>query len=783
MLRRIQRISGVGCFVDCRLAQIQFETMSLIFGENCYGKSTLCDVMRSLAENLPNYVTDRATIPAPDEKTQQIQVSFTLPEQTQETVFSFRGGLWNPPLPDSVRLDVFDTDFIHRNVFTGLSIERPNQENITRFVLGESGVSIAQRISEAKSEIRLLNRNLRGAETGIFAEIDDLPSFLSMDIEQDTTALDDSIASLAHSLERERHLIQDLDAARNRVEPAPCSQIVDLPPLVEQVEELLATTFDQAHQEAEVRLQQHLEGHTQDSGRARNWIQQGITLILGDECPFCGQGILGDTAGLITVYQTIFNDEFDRFVRNTVEGLARAEREFANAACSDISLQIEKNHRALSLYPELLNKPDMLQNFQAADLAATSVMQQLKGWMETHAQLSESLAFLVKRKKESIHVSAQRWGGDANLGQYHVLSSAIESYNASIREIMAGIAGFKESLNTTTLSEAIQRTEIDLKNLRRQKRRIDLNSSCNAYIDTSSQKRSLEEEVTRLLGELEIEQTAFLGRYFGAINRIFSSLGSRRFTISVEQNRRGNLPTINLRVSFNSVPISQDRIRTFFSESDRRALALAIFWAKLETHDEAIQGRTVVVLDDPVTSFDDGRIDRTIRLIEAQLPRLRQVIILSHYPAFLKTFFTRRNGQGEQPLLACLYQNETGTQMRRAIPLDFTETDHQRAYRRIATFIDRQHTEDLFNDLRVFLETEVRSRFHRAICINNLQGLQFANLLDELLRVGAMSPQTRESIEQLRLTLNTDHHIWTHRSQEEKIGIAEDMLRCVYEGL
>ena len=63
------------------------------------------------------------------------------------------------------------------------------------------------------------------------------------------------------------------------------------------------------------------------------------------------------------------------------------------------------------------------------------------------------------------------------------------------------------------------------------------------------------------------------------------------------------------------------------------------------------------------------------------------------------------------------------------------------------------------------------------------QSLQFENLLDELLGVGAMSPPTRGGIEQLRLTLNTDHHNWTHRSHKEKIGIDEDMLRCAYEDL
>ena len=231
------------------------------------------------------------------------------------------------------------------------------------------------------------------------------------------------------------------------------------------------------------------------------------------------------------------------------------------------------------------------------------------------------------------------------------------------------------------------------------------------------------------------------------------------------------------------MPVTQNRLRSFFSESDRRALAFAVFWARLEVLDPGEQARTIIVLDDPVTSFDDGRIDRTIRLIESRLPHLRQVIVLSHYPNYLRAFFTRLHGQPDGVLLAMLSQDETGSQMRRANPLDFTETDHQRAFRRITAFTERVHSDDVLCDLRVFLETEVRSRYHQAICLNNLRSVQFAPVLDELARLGAMSEDTRRAIEPLRLTLNTDHHAWMTRSHEEKIGIARDVLRFVYEEL
>ena len=79
MLRRFQQIQRVGCFINSRPASVQFEPLSFVYGENRYGKSTLCDIFRSLAENNPDYVTHRLSIPNPDNSAQQVQLSIIIP--------------------------------------------------------------------------------------------------------------------------------------------------------------------------------------------------------------------------------------------------------------------------------------------------------------------------------------------------------------------------------------------------------------------------------------------------------------------------------------------------------------------------------------------------------------------------------------------------------------------------------------------------------------------------------------------------------------------------------
>jgi hypothetical protein len=782
MIRRFTQIAGVGAYTACRPPQVQFEPMSLLYGENCYGKSTLCDILRSLAENNPDYITQRASVP-PLAGGQTVQVCMTFPGQAQETPLTFRQGAWNPVLPPTVRIEVFDTDFIHRNLFTGLTIERQNHENITRFILGETGVRAAQRIADINSELRTDNRALRDAEAGVFAGIPDVLSFIRVNEPRGVQVLDQLLNERCAELESDRRLAQGLAAARNRIEPSAYNSDADIESLVDHTERCLASTYQQAHLDAEARLTDHLQNHTRDHQRARNWVRQGASLASGNDCPFCGQALTGAAGDLIRAYQSVFDEAFERYVADTLAALDAAQRGMASIACGDMPLRIEQNRRACALYPEVLARPALTEHLNRASALADDAIHQHSQWAISHADYSRRLAEAIQHKRENAHAATPAPDAADILRHRQLLVRAIETYNEGIRPLIAAIAEFKAGLDAATVERRIQESERDIATLRIHKRRIETDAACRTYSEMSVRKAAREAECARLQVELEREQTAFLTRCFGTINRIYAAIGSSRFTISAETSRRGNMPTIQLRVAYNRTAITPDRLHRCFSESDRRALAFAIFWARIEMRDPAERANTIVVMDDPVTSFDDARIDRTIRMVELQAPHLRQIIVLSHYSDYLKAFFNRLHGQHNGVLLATLFQDANGSQMRRADPVDFTETDHQRAYRRISTFIQREHTNDVFQDLRVYLENEVRSRYYMAMCDNNLRALQFAALLDELTRIGSMSPDTRRNIEPLRVTLNTDHHVWTDRSQEEKIGVATDVLRFVYEEL
>lgn len=75
------------------------------------------------------------------------------------------------------------------------------------------------------------------------------------------------------------------------------------------------------------------------------------------------------------------------------------------------------------------------------------------------------------------------------------------------------------------------------------------------------------------------------------------------------------------------------------SESDKRLLAFAFYLAEAEQHPN--KGKLILVLDDPMSSFDENRKIRTIDLLKDVRTKVRQTIVLTHENGFLRMLTDR----------------------------------------------------------------------------------------------------------------------------------------------
>ncbi|MBN2732167.1 MAG: AAA family ATPase, partial [Balneolaceae bacterium] len=265
--------------------------------------------------------------------------------------------------------------------------------------------------------------------------------------------------------------------------------------------------------------------------------------------------------------------------------------------------------------------------------------------------------------------------------------------------------------------------------------------------------------------------------------KIFKKLGSSDFSIHKKISRRGDLPTVQIIAKFSGVEITNDKLKSFFSESDRRALALSIFWAKIELLETDQRKNTIVILDDPVTSFDDGRIEQSIRLMNREKYGLNQLIIISHYPRYLKSFFDRTNADQNGISLLQIEKDHEGSKLVDAKSAEFVDTPHQKMFKRIVDFVERKHSKSIEKDLRVYLENEVRLRYQKQILDNSLSNKQFGELIDELNKIGAIKDEISYELHEFRKSLNADHHVIRDRPDEDIRSFGNEVLEFIYSKL
>lgn len=784
MLKRIQDLKSIGCFFDDHPARIQFEQLTIIFGENCYGKSTLCDIFRSLADNDPSHITDRRSVPNPNDQSQSVQINFSPSGNTGgEVPVSFSADKWNSTLPGDLKIHVFDTDFIHRNVFTGLTIERKNQENITQFVLGEAGVQTAKEIKELNSQLRAIKKEIRQLRSNSFEGIDDIVAFSEMKVDETSIEIDEKISRKAIEHKEKKDLGGNLEKVKARNEPKLLSILGDIKSFVEQVNACLLSSYHRAHDDASKAVEAHIKEKTQNSATTKNWLKSGLNHIAGKFCPFCGQALEDEGKRLIDIYRTCFDEAFREYEQRMLADLGKMPSQMDTFKCLTVPELIELNSSNVGIYPEIGKAPIYKRRVKLVNAEAKGLRKIWDAFQIKFNEESKNLSEKIGKKEKAVYIDAPPWTCTDLITAYENLKLLMSKYNNLLQKIIDQIANFKGKLNPETITKEISEIEKQQKELQIRKRRKDSETVCMNFLRLILNQDGTEKKICKLKEQLETEQSQFLDTCFRSVNDLFERIGSRQFRISKQMSGKGNMPVIEMTASYAGVTISQDKLKAFFSESDRRALALSIFWAKIHSMNEQQRQNAILILDDPVTSFDDGRIDRTIRLMEADRTSFQQLIILSHYSRYLKAFFERASLITNGIQLCKIVRKTTSSVLDTASPTDFVETDHQVKFRHIKGFIDHQHTENVCQDLRIFLETEVRSRYRKQIVEMGLNEPMFKDLLDKLLESSIIDQAQRDELEGFRLSLNPEHHIWTERSHEDRIGLCSDVMDLIYERL
>ena len=521
-------------------------------------------------------------------------------------------------------------------------------------------------------------------------------------------------------------------------------------------------------------IEKHISNYMSDYPKAMQWLQVGYTKIVSknEVCPFCGQSTKNNP--FYTTLSQYFSDDYRDYILEINEDLDKVEIDWAFTTLSSLILLLERIFDGIKNYDSRFNDKEA----EFKDLHSRSILAE-----ETLTKLSEVAQKMLKAAIDNKHASPQV----SYTVDFTELLIAIERYNEiadNVTELVRGInalileiqAEMEDKPPTDEKDNLAERLNL----IRTQRTRLAEENSCKLWAAQHEKIIYLESEVKRLSDELENNQDQYLNDYFNRISALFQVLGARDFEIKkgVVSNR-GLKKVFGISITYKGVVVTEQS-QSVFSESDRRALALAIFIAKIEKLTQDILDNTILIFDDPATSFDDNRIKSVISVIYGLTQKVNQTFIFAHHYSFIynvflihktETTFFKIHPISDVSNLGIFDLNsdeEFGTeQCKRLIQImKFNAGDCARI---------------TIPDLRIFMETYLDTVFAKHYYENGLAVLKFGERIDKYRELGVITESVALGLHGFRESFNPESHLCLSTNDEEIRTESCNLINFLFE--
>lgn len=677
MIRKIISLNNVGRFEALKAhGDVEFRKFTLVFADNGVGKTTLCEVIRSLQTGNPDILAGRKTLGARGDPEAKILLA-------DGTVAEFKGGGWSRTPPGGV--SIFDATYVRDNVHAGEVVDTSHRRNLFQVIVGAEGVKLARLVEALERQRSELNAPIRDAKKAIEAAV---PAGMSLDTFLNAEADPDINGKIALA-ESELAAARKADAIRSHRPLQP----VALPSLPTTFIPALETSVEDVAVDAEETLRRHV-AHLGGRG-AESWLATGTTLVKDDACPFCAGPVAGNT--LVTAYRSCFSDAYKTLSGNvaSLDGVLRSA--LGEVARSRIQATVAGNLEASAWWKDYVALTDA----PAVDLDALGTAM---------ADLLENASELVREKRDNLMATVTPGVAfRAASGALEASVAAVNAYNLYVADQNEIIAACKVRMAGADATHA----EARLSKLQALRRRHEgaLSERCSEYLELMERREALGSAKDAAKSTLDEHTARVMGTYETELNRL---LGKFMSGFQVRRTRAEfpkGLPSSSYRLVINDVEIevgneqSPESVPTFrntLSGGDRSALALALFMAQL-SHAEN-RSEIAVLLDDPFQSQDAFRRTATAFQVKRAGDNARQVVVMSHDPHFLKLIWDELPFD-ERKALRLHTVGRTSTMSEWDI-YEHLKSDHQRNIAAMQRYLDdgRGEPRDVAQKLRLALE-------------------------------------------------------------------------------
>ena len=281
MISRIKQIKGVGRFKSLIPdPPIELGRITIVYGENGKGKSTLAAIFRSIAHGNLDELGRRTTIGVDSKSIVLCR------DDGSKIAYSSPGQRWSQTIDN---LLVFDETFVHENVCIGPLVDIDQRRNLNTVILGNSARKLSDDYQELTAATTARNVEIRSTRQAIESKTKRPASNSGTPIGFDAFLDLGQEPDLENKWERQKRHVEQL---RSFSEVLSLSEFVgaEAPEFpVNELETLLKASIEDVEANAEARVLAHLDSFADDG--LEDWIEQGtiFTSDPSEDCPYCGQ--------------------------------------------------------------------------------------------------------------------------------------------------------------------------------------------------------------------------------------------------------------------------------------------------------------------------------------------------------------------------------------------------------------------------------------------------------------------------------------------------------------
>lgn len=598
---------------------------STFFGENGSGKSSMCDVLKSLSNNqdFPNTPPTLAEIELND---------------ATDQIYKYENGKWSSQINKNSFL-FFDVDFINANVHTHGVRSSNLQQGAHTQKAGKLIIDLDEQANKLKEAVKVRKDELEAFQVSNAIVLgqqftDREKEFFITYKDADDKTKKDSLSKTQEELKKlegDLTTLQKLNSKYQEVNRLSTVGDVTLKTSLSS-KEVITKLFsrqikEKAQDEADETIKAHFSKHKQFIEYAKEQIPQNYK---DENCPLCMQPLVKATK-VIEYYRTVFDQTYEKAKRQFLSDI-ETEKSKLEAIKSNISSLSSKVSAVFDAFEKIKNDFEIKNIYKLEE--KTKHTDLFIGI--TTKEIDDLLAALESLKKierEQIDVGKLY---DAVANKIHEIDISIKALSTLIAEKNKLISSFKnkysdQSKITCELEQKnIKQTELnELIDFLKNNKAKQLNDQ-NAVLD---KQKTFSEALKNAQDELK----TYLANTIPAsvISQMITILGKFNLNFTLEHITT-NTNTKDYSFSFNikDQKGNERQMKDGLSEGERQLISLAFFFAINENLKN--KDKTVLIFDDPITSLDAPNLKILAELIHTQIPIYSQVIVFTHHPLFHK---------------------------------------------------------------------------------------------------------------------------------------------------